>query len=151
MTTNLTTNLTGSLRRRLVIFLSLGAGIVLLAGGALAAFENSAVGSYWDGLYWALSLMTTVGFIGGSPQTTGGRIVAAGLMVSGFAMMTLVTAAISSLFIREQEQPEFEEEDAFESKVLRILDDLAERIHRIEAGRSEPVESEGDQPDKHSR
>jgi hypothetical protein len=36
--------------------------------------------------------MTTVGFIGGSPQSTEGRVVAAVLVVSGFAMMTLVTA-----------------------------------------------------------
>lgn len=129
------TNLTGILRRRLVIVVAIGAALVLLAGGAFAAFEDRAVGSYWDGIYWALSLMTTVGFIGGSPQSTEGRLVAAVLMISGFAMMTLVTAAISSLFIREQEQPDRESDDAFEAKVLRILEDLSERIGRLE-GRS---------------
>jgi voltage-gated potassium channel len=128
------TNLTGILRRRLVIVVAIGAALVLLAGGAFAAFEDRAVGSYWDGIYWALSLMTTVGFIGGSPQSTEGRLVAAVLMISGFAMMTLVTAAISSLFIREQEKPDRESDDAFEAQVIRILEDLSERIGRLESG-----------------
>lgn len=61
-------NLTGVLRRRLVLVVAVGAALVLLSGGAFAAFEDRTVGSYWDGLYWALSLMTTVGFIGGSPR-----------------------------------------------------------------------------------
>lgn len=129
-------NLTGVLRRRLLLVVAIGAALVLLAGGAFAAFEDRAVGSYWDGLYWALSLMTTVGFIGGSPQSAEGRIVAAVLMVSGFAMMTLVTAAISSLFIREQERPDRESDDAFEAQVLRILGDLSERIRHLEADSS---------------
>jgi voltage-gated potassium channel len=137
------TNLTGILRRRLVIFVAIGAALVLLAGGAFAAFEDRAVGSYWDGLYWALSLMTTVGFIGASPQSTEGRLVAAVLMISGFAMVTLVTAAISSLFIREQERPDRESDDAFEAQVLRILEDLSERIGRLEGRSSRGPTDEG--------
>ena len=136
-------NLTGILRRRLVIVVAVGLALVLLAGGAFAAFEDRTVGSYWDGLYWALSLMTTVGFIGGSPQSTEGRAVAAVLMVSGFAMMTLVTAAISSLFIREQEEPDRESEDAFESRVLELLDELSARIRHLESG---PLEPPGQDP-----
>ena len=90
--------------------------------------------------------MTTVGFIGGSPQSTEGRVVAAVLMVSGFAMMTLVTAAISSLFIREQEQPDRESDVAFESRVLELLDELSERIRHLESGPPEPSGQDPQRP-----
>ena len=113
------TNLTYLLRRRLLVFVALGAAVVLLAGGAFAAFEDRAVSSYAGGLYWALSLMTTVGFVGSSPASVGGQVVAAVLMVSGFAMLTLVTAAISSLFVREQEEPELVEESGSRPRRLR--------------------------------
>ena len=61
------------LRRRLVVPGVIGGVAALLVGaGAAAAFEADTVSSYWDGLWWALGLMTTVGFVGGPPHTTAG-------------------------------------------------------------------------------
>ncbi len=61
-------------RRRWLRFAApLAAVIVLLAGGGLAAIETQTIGDYGDGVLWALSLMTTVGFVGGLPQTVGGK------------------------------------------------------------------------------
>ncbi len=88
-------------RRRLVTYLIIAAFIVILAGGGFAAFESRQVSNYWEGLWWALSLMSTVGFIGEAPETVLGRLVSSVLMVSGFALMPLVTAAIASLFVHE--------------------------------------------------
>ena len=88
------------------------------------ALESKTVGNYWEGLWWALSLMTTVGFVGESPETASGRILSAVLMVSGFAMMTLTTAAIASLFVREEEPAEATER-TFERAVMVRLDELA--------------------------
>ena len=55
--------------------------VVLLAGAGFATLEKGLVSSYWEGLWWALSLMTTVGFVGETPETTGGRIISAALML----------------------------------------------------------------------
>jgi voltage-gated potassium channel len=125
-------------RHRLALFLSLGALGVLLAGGGFAALESKTVSNYWEGLWWALSLMTTVGFVGESPETTGGRVLSAVLMVAGFALITLTTAAIASLFVREEEAPGELEERAFEQRVLVRLDELGDRLVAIE--RALPVE-----------
>lgn len=38
-------------------------------------------------------------------MSPGGRIISAVLMVAGFILMALVTAAIASLFVREEEEP----------------------------------------------
>jgi Ion channel len=94
----------GGWRHRLPVFLLLGVVVLLLAGAGFVALESNVVHTYWEGLWWALSLMTTVGFVGESPETTGGRILSAALMVSGFALLTLTTAAIASLFVREEER-----------------------------------------------
>ncbi len=106
--------------------------VVLLAGAGFAALESNTVSSYWEGLWWALSLMTTVGFVGESPETTGGRILSGVLMVSGFVMLAVATAAIASLFVHEVEAPDELREREFEHVALARFDDLAERLDAIE-------------------
>ena len=58
------------------------AGVGVLLGGGLAAVEADAARGYGDGVLWALSLMTTVGFVGGQPQAVAGKVIAASLMLS---------------------------------------------------------------------
>ncbi len=83
-------------------------------------------------MWWALSLMTTVGFVGETPETTGGRILSAVLMLGGFAILALTTAAIASLFVREEEAPFEKSERAFERETIVRLDELSARLERIE-------------------
>ena len=105
---------------------------VVLAGGGFAALETDTVGSYGEGVWWALSLITTVGFVGGSPTTTAGRILAGLLMVSGFALLSLVTAAVASIFVREDEAPVERREAAFEAAAVEELRELNRRLERLE-------------------
>ena len=123
----------GGRSRRLPLLLASGAVVVLLAGGGFAALESDTVSNYWEGVWWALSLMTTVGFVGESPVTTAGRVLSAAMMVLGFGLLTLTTAAIASLFVREQEEPVVAMEQAFERMVAIRLDEMAARLERIEA------------------
>lgn len=129
-------------RHRLITLLSAGTVVVLLSGAGFAAFEERMVSNYWEGLWWALSLMTTVGFVGESPETTTGRIISAILMVSGFALMTLVTAAISSVFVRREQEPELRAESDFEARALELLKGLSDRLEVLE-GRSTRDRSNG--------
>jgi len=133
-------------RRRLVNYLVFAAFVVLLAGGGFAAFESRQVSNYWEGLWWALSLMSTVGFVGEAPESLLGRVLSSVLMVSGFAMMALVTAAISSLFVREEQAPDEQAEELFEAQALRLLADLAQRLEAIEATTRSDGTGEAEQP-----
>lgn len=108
--------------------------LVLLSGGGFAALETATVDSYWEGVWWALSLMTTVGFVD-QPTTWEGRLLSALLMVAGFVLLALVTAAIASLFVREAEEPVERETLEFEGRVLDELAAMRERLGRIEAKR----------------
>jgi voltage-gated potassium channel len=119
-------------RRRLITYVVVAGFLVLLTGGAFAAFESRQVSSYWEGLWWALSLMSTVGFIGEAPESAVGRLVSSVLMVSGFALMAMVTAAIASLFVREEQEPEEQAQELFDAEALRMLTDIARRLDAIE-------------------
>lgn len=121
------------LQRRLTALISLGGVLVLAGGGGLAALESNVVSSYGEGVWWALSLMTTVGFVGEAPETTGGRVVSALLMLAGFAMMALTTAAIASILVREEEEPQREVERDFETSARDLLADIADRLTALEA------------------
>ena len=119
-------------RRWFRVVLPFGGVIVLLAGGGFAALETESARTYWDGVLWALSLMTTVGFIGATPTTAGGKAIAGLLMLLGFGFLATTTAAVASLFVREDEEPIEEESRAFEQEVLAELRALRERIDRLD-------------------
>ncbi|MDX6698593.1 MAG: voltage-gated potassium channel [Solirubrobacteraceae bacterium] len=122
--------------RRSLRYLLPGALLVtILAGGGFAALETDAVGSYWEGLWWALSLVTTIGFAGNAPSTTAGKAVSALLMLLGFVVLAVTTAAVASLFVRDDERPEAARERAFEHEVLAELRRANARLEALEQSR----------------
>jgi voltage-gated potassium channel len=121
------------LKRMLALVGPVAAVVVVLAGGALAGIETDTVGSYGEGAWWALSLMSTVGFAGETPQTDGGRIVSGFLMVVGFTLLSLTTATVASLFVVEEEDPEVERGRISEQEVLGELRRVRDRLESLEA------------------
>ena len=108
-----------------------GAAIVIGAGAA-AATETETVGSYGRGLWWAVSLMTTVGFVGSPPRTTAGAVISVVLMLIGFLFLSLLSAALASLFVREDVAPVEQRELAVERSVAEQLDEIARRLDGLE-------------------
>ena len=122
------------LARRTVLYLLPGVAIlVLLAGAGFAALETDTVESYWEGLWWALSLTTTVGFAGGTPHTALGKALSSVIMVLGYVLLAMTTAALASLFVQEEEEPEELRERAFEEELLAEVRRLGSRLDEIEA------------------
>ncbi len=120
--------------RRSLRYLIPGAAFaVLLGGGAFAALETDTVESFWEGAWWALSLMTTVGFVGAIPQTAAGKLASAGLMVFGFVLLAMTTAAIASLFVKEDEVSDTHREQTFEHEVLEELRELRAQVDQLRA------------------
>jgi voltage-gated potassium channel len=130
------TRLRDRLSPRSLRFILPAAGLlVLIAGGGFAALETDTVTSYWDGAWWALALMTTVGFPDGGPATGAGKALAAVLMLGGFLLIAMTTAAIASLFVREQEEPGEARSRTFERDALDELHDLSRRLEQLERRR----------------
>jgi Ion channel len=79
---------------------------VLAGGAAFAAVETKDHLSAWDGVWWAIQTVTTVGY-GNPPVTTdGGRIIAICLMVTGIGFVAVLTVAAAERFVRSRRAEE---------------------------------------------
>jgi voltage-gated potassium channel len=114
--------------------------LTALAGGAaFASIEKDA--DTWDGVWWAVTTMTTVGYGDVYPATDAGRVLAILLMLVGIGFVAILTGAIAERFVagqlREQTE-EIEEEVAEEIEdargaALRELRAIAQRLQKLEA------------------
>lgn len=59
--------------------------------------------SAWDGVWWAMTTVTTVGYGDIVPQTNGGRVIAIVVMVVGIGFIALLTAAAAERFLRSEQ------------------------------------------------
>jgi voltage-gated potassium channel len=117
---------------RIASILTLAA--VCIAGAAQAAFASGDFGSLWDGIWWAVTTTTTVGYGDLYPTTVSGRIIGMMLMFLGIGFLSLLTAAIASRFVKEERSAEHNE---LVEMLRRLETDVAELKARI------PVTQEG--------
>jgi voltage-gated potassium channel len=98
---------------------------VLGGGAAFAALEKDQHLSAWDGVWWAVTTVTTVGY--GTPEVTtdGGRLIAIFLMVTGIGFVAVLTAAAAERFVRARRNEE--------QGLAERLDQIARRLDSIEA------------------
>jgi len=77
-----------------VVFGSIALGAIL-AGNIMYLIEPETFSSAFDGAWWGIVTMTTVGYGDVVPQTLAGRAIAVCLMVIGICMFAAVTALVS--------------------------------------------------------
>jgi voltage-gated potassium channel len=115
--------------------------ITAFCGGAgFAAVEqghNENVSNTWDGLWWAVATMTTVGYGDVFPVTNAGRMIAVVVMVVGIGFLTMLIGSAAERFVSqdlEQTQVTLASEvDEAESDVLREIEEIAQRLRSVEA------------------
>jgi ion channel len=107
--------------------------LVVVSAAAAAAFETRTVSSFWRGMWWAVSLITTVGFIGEPPETWPGEVLSAVLMVVGFLLLAVVSASLAALFVHEEERPWEESQSSSAESLTAGLARLEQRLTAIEA------------------
>jgi voltage-gated potassium channel len=62
--------------------------------------EGSNIKNFGDGLWWAVTTVTTVGYGDRFPVTTEGRLLAVLLMVAGISLVGVITASVASWFVQ---------------------------------------------------
>jgi voltage-gated potassium channel len=62
--------------------------------------DGSNIKNFGDGLWWAITTVTTVGYGDRFPTTTEGRCLAVGLMIMGISLMGVITASVASWFVK---------------------------------------------------
>ena len=75
---------------------------ICIAGAAQAAFASGDFTSLWDGIWWAVTTTTTVGYGDLYPTTVSGRIIGMMLMFLGIGFLSLLTASIASRFVKQE-------------------------------------------------
>jgi voltage-gated potassium channel len=109
---------------------------VVGGGAAFAAVESDQHLSAWDGVWWAMTTVTTVGYGDISPHTDSGRVIAIAVMIVGIGFIALLTAAAAHRFLRptiEQAEEDVVEHIVLpEAEVLRRLDEISARLGRLE-------------------
>jgi voltage-gated potassium channel len=120
---------------RLAVVVTGFASLVVLGGGtALWLVErgrpDGTIHSWSDALWCSLTTMTTVGYGDHVPVTMTGRLIAAGVMVAGVAVIGAVAAIVALVVALRVAR---EEELAFETAAEILEQRLDVRLARIEA------------------
>jgi voltage-gated potassium channel len=92
---------------------------IVVAGAAESAVSAGEFPRLWDGVWWAVVTVTTVGYGDLYPETVQGRLIGMVLMFVGIGFLSLLTAAVASRFVKQERGDEHEE--------------LMETLRRIEA------------------
>ncbi|MFJ1731780.1 potassium channel family protein [Streptomyces sp. NPDC088254] len=109
-----------------------GAVVGLLMFGSLAVLSverdapDGNIRTLGDALWWSFTTMTTVGYGDHAPTTGLGRMIAVGLMLSGIALLGVVTANIAAWFIER-----FEKDDVEERRQTEAIQALTEEVRAL--------------------
>lgn len=104
------------------------AAVLIVVSSALIMFEierhapHPNIQTVGDAIWWAITSITTVGYGDRYPTTGAGRALATLVLISGIAIIGVVTASIAATFVRSDE----EEADSIDMK------ELVKRLNRIE-------------------
>jgi voltage-gated potassium channel len=121
---------TATLHGRIVAYVVASAGLVLLIS-ALAVLEAERshplanINTFGDALWWAVTTMSTVGYGDRYPTTTDGRVIGAGLMVAGIALLGVITATFASWLIGQVRKIETEAQTATRSDIEQLRAEIA--------------------------
>jgi voltage-gated potassium channel len=81
---------------------------------------------FWDGVWWAVATVTTVGYGDVVPSSVPGRLVAIVVMLTGIGFLAVLTATISSHFVKADRQDE-------SSEILESLQRLEADVAELKA------------------
>jgi voltage-gated potassium channel len=84
--------------------------------------------SIWQGMWWAIQTVTTVGYGDIVPKQTAGKVIAGFLMIGGLSLLSVVTAAITSGFVSRAEA---RRAATGEDPVLQKLDQLSNELQAL--------------------
>lgn len=103
--------------------------IVVVAGAAQATFNANEFDSIWDGVWWAVVTVTTVGYGDLYPQDVEGRLIGIVVMLLGIGFLSVLTATVATRFIKSDTAS-----DEVIETLRRIEADVAELKARLPAG-----------------
>ncbi len=109
--------------------------VVVLGGVLMRLVDREEYPNIWLGMWWALQTVTTVGYGDVTPKELTGRLVAAAVMLQGVAFLSIIIAAITSIFVARAQRERDVSEGLGEHGIAslhRRFDELEARLDRLE-------------------
>ena len=131
----------GSTRNAIVLIVVANLTIVVIGGVIVWLFDRREFEHLADAFWYTLQTITTVGYGDVTPSDPAGRLVGSAVMLLGIASLSILTATITSSFI-EARQAGHRADEAADERATRAslearLDEVIERLDRIEQGASQ--------------
>ena len=99
-------------------------------------------------MWFTLQTVTTVGYGDNTPEHFMGRTVAAVVMITAIGLITVVTAAITSVFVEaarsERSTSQRNEQKELMERLIASVDNIATRLDRIETASPTLMTSDDD-------
>ena len=135
-----------------LLIICVTAATVLLGALVIYLYDDSEYPTYGQALWFTLQTATTVGYGDMTPQRPIGRIVAAAVMLVSLALLTVMTATITSYFIKRStragNQSDHDEVTTalaqLQASVLALgeqLDEVRQEIPRIGGATPTPTDT----------
>jgi len=102
--------------------------VVVVAGSVEAVVDTKDFSSTWDGIWWAVVTVTTVGYGDIYPTSVAGRAVAIAVMFVGIGFLSVLTATIASFFVKTDRGHEFEAMIASLNRLEAEIADLKRQL-----------------------
>ncbi len=126
-----------SVKNAVLLMITITIGIVFVGGAIVWVFDRQDFPDLGSALWYALQTVTTVGYGDHVPTNEIGRVAGASVMVIGVALIAILTASITSVFVeaaqrRHQAAREAQEADPVEP-LRQQLDEVIARLAAIES------------------
>lgn len=103
---------------------------VVVFGVVMRLVDPDTFDNVWLAMWWAIQTVTTVGYGDVVPAQTGGKVIAAFLMLGGLSLFAVVTGAITSAFVA---QAQAQKRAGGEDPVMRRLDEMTAQLDAVKA------------------
>jgi len=111
--------------------------LITVGGGILErVIDRREFPTIGKGLWFALQTVTTVGYGDVTPRQADGRFIAAVVMLAGIGFLAVITASVTASLV-ESSRRRFAAKS--EVDVTRRLEEVSERLARIEAALDQPM------------
>jgi len=74
--------------------------LTVLAGAVQSTVDTGEFKTFWDGVWWAVVTVTTVGYGDLTPDTVAGQVIGIVVMLLGVGFLAVLTATVASHFVR---------------------------------------------------
>jgi voltage-gated potassium channel len=110
--------------------------LVLVGSGAM--YANVEDVSSWDGLWWAMTTATTVGYGDITPATDAGRVIGMLLMVVSIGFVSILTGVLAERFLANREDTRSQAADGSapdddREQLLADITEMQKRLARMES------------------